>query len=774
MKRYKRTALVAGLLALALSSGASHAVLERVGPPDNSPAIGGYPAWYQDTTGLALEFCNPINLAEVAGGWCLLLPPDVPNPPESFPTNFFGEHFWFAANAKVTPASGGKALLVTALEGAFATGDVVPGGQITFARVRLVLNPVPVTGTYRFIHPYGEKLIDAQAGGKIFFTDNVGIGCPPGQFDCAAQGAIGPFLLPANTPGGPELPPISGPAPGKLYVADPARIGPVTGSLLPSFTDSTGKLRNHHIFRIEGPAGSGLGVDPVSGARVDYLETTDFSLIGRVFTGTLPGRVTVERATYESDPAAGNKLDVFATAVGASQGRVPGQARLPAVVPQLSFFDAACGGTVDPVTGEVLPPFGAPATATETQMLATSPDLYWGQITPAVIPSSVCVKDLTARNAAGSIVPVFHPYQVADDVTITSALFDRAAGTLTVNAESTDRVSRPTLTLTYGSFSGDLNAAGTITVPNLLSPPSSVRVRSSAFGTDGQNVRTAMAASAPAGLPVAVNDTFTVLGDSPLTNFNVLANDTAVTGGTVALTALPRLGTAAVNPDGTVGYKPNLFANGTDQFSYTVTVAGKVSNVAVATITIVPVNHPPTAVNDTANAVANVPLAINVIANDTDPDGPADIVAATNVTTPIPAGASVTVAGGIVTFKSPVVGTFTFTYNAMDRAGAVSATPATVTVQVAAAESLAITRADYVRSKGLLRAQGTINPVSGQTIAVEFLSAAGVVLSFAGSTVADAVGNWALDVATPLPSGATQIRATSSNGTSRLAPIALK
>ena len=59
---------------------------------------------------------------------------------------------------------------------------------------------------------------------------------------------VGPFLLPSDAPGGAELPPIAGPVPGKMYIADPARVGPVTGSSLPPFTDSTGQLRNHNIF----------------------------------------------------------------------------------------------------------------------------------------------------------------------------------------------------------------------------------------------------------------------------------------------------------------------------------------------------------------------------------------------------------------------------------------------------------------------------------------------------------------------------------------------
>ncbi|WP_018990394.1 cadherin-like domain-containing protein [Aromatoleum toluclasticum] len=769
MNNFKRNAIAAGILALTLASGPSQAVLERVGPPDNAPAIGGYPAWYQDTTGLALEFCNPMNLAEVEGGWCLLLPGDVPAIPEVFPTSYFDEHFWFAADAGVTPASGGRALLTLALEGAFVA-DVVPGGQITFARVRLVLNPVPVTGTYRFIHPYGEKTVQAQAGDKIFFTDDVGINCPPGQYDCAMQGSVGPFLLPANAPGGAELPPVAGPVPGKLYIADPARVGPVTGSALPPFTDSTGQLRNHNIFRIEGPAGSGLGVDPVSGARVDFLQTADFSLMGRVFTGTLPGRVAVERATYERDATA-IKLDVFATASGTSAGRLPAQPRPVPIAPQLSFFDAPCAGTIDPVSGAVLPPYAAPAAATETQLVATSPDMYWAQTAPTALPSSVCVKDLTARDVTGNVVPVYHSRVVSDQVNISVADFDRATGTLSVSAESSDRLVLPVLTLAYGTVRQDL-IAGQTSVPNLLAPPSAVRVLSSAFGADDQLVRTAFASGAPVGVPVAVNDTFSLSEDSPLTSFNVLANDTGATGGTVALSSQPLFGTAAVNPDGTIGYTPTPDAFGTDLVTYTVTLAGQVSNTGTATITITPVNDPPTAVNDAMAGVANTPLAIAVTANDTDPDGAADIVAATNVTQPT--GATVTVNGGVVTFTAPTGGTYSFTYYALDAAGVTSANPATVTVQVAAAEALSITRSEYIVSKGRMRAQGTISPVAGQTIAVEFLNVSGAVIGFVGTGTTDAVGNWSIDVATPLPANATHIRATSSNGTSRTATIARK
>src|SRR4051812_49041785 len=58
---------------VALSAASAHAALERVGPIDTSPSIGGFPAWYQDKTGITLEYCSLTNQAEWDGGWCVLI-----------------------------------------------------------------------------------------------------------------------------------------------------------------------------------------------------------------------------------------------------------------------------------------------------------------------------------------------------------------------------------------------------------------------------------------------------------------------------------------------------------------------------------------------------------------------------------------------------------------------------------------------------------------------------------------------------------------------------
>ena len=194
-----------------LLAGEAAAFLQRVGPLNPAPSVGNYPAWYQDNTLITLEFCDPINDAELDGGWCLIArdapgAPGVLSVPETFPTNFVDEHFYYSA-AATTPTSVGDAALEFALEAAFAAG-VAPGGQIVFARIRTRID-VTAAGDYRVIHPYGEILFnDVTVADGINFTDDVGLACAPGTFDCALSTTnLGPFLLPSATAGGPEDPP---------------------------------------------------------------------------------------------------------------------------------------------------------------------------------------------------------------------------------------------------------------------------------------------------------------------------------------------------------------------------------------------------------------------------------------------------------------------------------------------------------------------------------------------------------------------------------------
>lgn len=102
---------------------------------------------------------------------------------------------------------------------------------------------------------------------------------------------------------------------------------------------------------------------------------------------------------------------------------------------------------------------------------------------------------------------------------------------------------------------------------------------------------------------------------------------------------------------------------------------------SLATILVLNVNDPPDAVDDQVNAVEDIPRAIDVLANDIDPD-PGDVLSIDSFTQP--ASGVVTHDAGILTYVPSLnfFGTDTFEYTASDGEGGTDT--ATVTVEVAA------------------------------------------------------------------------------------------
>jgi hypothetical protein len=75
------------------------------------------------------------------------------------------------------------------------------------------------------------------------------------------------------------------------------------------------------------------------------------------------------------------------------------------------------------------------------------------------------------------------------------------------------------------------------------------------------------------------------------------------------------------NGDGTFTYTPDAEFNGGDGFTYEVCDAALLCDTADVTIDVTFVNDPPVANDDTAATNADTPVTIDVVANDTDPDG---------------------------------------------------------------------------------------------------------------------------------------------------------
>src|SRR5262249_48786539 len=93
---------------------------------------------------------------------------------------------------------------------------------------------------------------------------------------------------------------------------------------------------------------------------------------------------------------------------------------------------------------------------------------------------------------------------------------------------------------------------------------------------------------------------------------------------TVTVGTSPAHGSVSVAPaTGVITYTPNSGFSGVDTFTYTVKhFPAATSNVATVSVTV----NPPTANPDAATPIGTKRVAINVLANDTDPNGIAAIV----------------------------------------------------------------------------------------------------------------------------------------------------
>jgi hypothetical protein len=249
--------------------------LSKVGPVTTTD---GFPTYYQDSNGLRLAHC--FDGSALCGGAESPLPD--PAAPVSFPNNYPFESFYFLAQATVDLAGGGRGKFVATLEASFNSADPQAGAQMTFSRIRFVID-APTTGTYTVIHPYGKDTFDVTAPGPhaIFETGDVGIAS--GVFTGALGGRIDPFLEW-------DTGPISD-AQGNEYVGDPNTDHAVIGS--PYGTN---------FFEIDGPNVGGTGINSVS--------TNLFSLVGKIDTnaGLDPGHPTYSRSTTD-----GGFVDVHAT-----------------------------------------------------------------------------------------------------------------------------------------------------------------------------------------------------------------------------------------------------------------------------------------------------------------------------------------------------------------------------------------------------------------------------------------------------------------------------
>src|SRR5262249_18668693 len=129
-------------------------------------------------------------------------------------------------------------------------------------------------------------------------------------------------------------------------------------------------------------------------------------------------------------------------------------------------------------------------------------------------------------------------------------------------------------------------------------------------------------------VPVAGNDSYTVLEDNTLTvpvASGVLANDTDADGDPLAAVLVSGVshGSLTLNNDGSFAYTPAANFSGSDSFTYKAGDGQATSAAATVTINVTAVNDPPVAVDDSFSTPEDVPLTIaapGVLTNDTDVD----------------------------------------------------------------------------------------------------------------------------------------------------------
>ncbi|NDE99431.1 MAG: hypothetical protein EB034_14320, partial [Verrucomicrobia bacterium] len=429
-----------------------------------------------------------------------------------------------AAVAAVAGNPTTRARLVLGHEAGFANLVVEPGAQTVFTRIRVDIRDLPYSGTYRITTPYKILVVsNAVAATRLFLTEDVGLTPPPASeanFNLSLHSKYGPYLLPSNTRGGAELPPVT--FEGRSYIADAARIGKITGSPLGPQTN---------VFRIECwdyVRNNGIPVlDPAGNPIVTKLldtEVDDFTLTGRIKTDTIPDYVKIDRASYFNSPT-DKRVDVFVTSPASLTNRLPAQPFSTLVARPITLYPAP-PQTNTLITGTTVlaPPAGVPGIVMArngSSLFAQSP-----QIKTGIFPQEVTVMD-----GIGAI----YRARVTDSLYISTINYSPASQTLSVESISSDTVTPPVLSLSgVETTAPTIFQNGVLNLTGLAAVPNEVGIVSS-YGAEGL----------PAGL--TLNATTGVISGTPtkesaadplagktILNVSQTGNDTTGNGSTAA------------------------------------------------------------------------------------------------------------------------------------------------------------------------------------------------------------------------------------------------
>lgn len=447
-----------------------------VGPVDPRT---GYPTYYSDgfnTLELCLDATPPNDAAgnplpQSVGVEGLLTPtmcvtpvPDPTKPPavtdSEETTNMFDEHFWWAAEALVTPAGWDRARLVMAQEAALM-GVPFAGTQSGFGRLRLRADGVP-PGTYRFTHPFGSDTVTVPDGeDRVFESFDIGCFNTPCDYTLALPGQtrIARFLQCTNAPIVVN---------GVEYLGDPNVECTVTGSPL-----------NQNFFRIERVE--------TNGSRTLLAQTNLFSVSGKRVTPVAAPpptnqapdavndsvstpfntAVTIAVLGNDTDPNAGDSLHVT------NLGQGTGGAAVLNADGTITYTPGSTFSGVDSFVYGIADGAGLADSATVTITVGAPPPV---NRTPVAVNDS----GVTNVNTAATIAVLANDSDPDADVLHVSGVTNVVNGSAVVNAAATAVVFTPAANFSgLASFSygitdgrgGSATANVTITVnPPATSP----------------------------------------------------------------------------------------------------------------------------------------------------------------------------------------------------------------------------------------------------------------------------------------------------------------
>jgi hypothetical protein len=187
--------------------------------------------------------------------------------------------------------------------------------------------------------------------------------------------------------------------------------------------------------------------------------------------------------------------------------------------------------------------------------------------------------------------------------------------------------------------------------------------------------------------PIAVPDSASTVRGNPLTS-SVILNDTDVNGDVLALSGTPTIASPAsgagsvVRSGNTIVYTPGTFI-GTVVVNYVVT-DGALTDTGTLSIDVA--NHPPAAVADAGSIdlASNSPVTVNVLANDSDPDGASGSLTLSGATLLSPSQGTVTISGGSITFTPSSAlsapASVVISYTIVDADGGTASSTLTITV----------------------------------------------------------------------------------------------